>query len=188
MISPTMIAPTSEPTNAPTMPPQKRSGRKIVKCQIARPIITQASSPISASRGACCAVVCVSARLWSVLEHEVLGREVGGRVALRRLGLGALGLGRRRLLRDAGAGRPRRPRRPALAWPVLVLDVEVARPAPGTRRARSARPAPPARSGCRAASACVCGRARRRPARRRRSSRRPARAPSSRTMRARRLR
>jgi len=30
MISPTMIAPSSEPTNAPTIPPQKRSGMKIV--------------------------------------------------------------------------------------------------------------------------------------------------------------
>ena len=29
------LAPTREPTNAPTIPPQKRSGRKIVKCQIA---------------------------------------------------------------------------------------------------------------------------------------------------------
>src|SRR5271163_4584548 len=49
MISPTMIAPNSEPTNAPTIPPQKWSGRKIVKCQIARPIITQPSIPISVS-------------------------------------------------------------------------------------------------------------------------------------------
>src|SRR5438445_11908885 len=49
MINPTTTAPTSEPTNAPTIPPQKRSGRKIVKCQIARPIITQPSMPISAT-------------------------------------------------------------------------------------------------------------------------------------------
>src|SRR5664279_5086191 len=48
MISPTTIAPTSDPTNAPTIPPQKRSGRKIVKCQMARPMITHPSSPISA--------------------------------------------------------------------------------------------------------------------------------------------
>ena len=42
---------------APTIPPQKRSGRKIVKCQRARPIITHASMPMAIApfRVACCA-------------------------------------------------------------------------------------------------------------------------------------
>ena len=42
--------------SAPTIPPQKRSGSQIVKCHRARPIITQASMPISdASRDGGCA-------------------------------------------------------------------------------------------------------------------------------------
>src|SRR5271167_4687649 len=104
MISPARIEPTSVPTNAPTMPPQKRSGRKIVKCQIASPIITHASIPISrrpplrdaaAGRSSRSAVTSVArapallARLGCVLEHEVLRREVRGRIRLRlRLLLG----------------------------------------------------------------------------------------------------
>ncbi len=56
MIRPNSAAPMIEPRNAPTIPPQKRSGSQIVKCQIARPMITQASRPISASsRGGGCA-------------------------------------------------------------------------------------------------------------------------------------
>src|SRR6476469_4349712 len=46
-IRPNTTAPISAPTNAPTMPPQNRSGSQIVKCHRARPIMTQASMPIS---------------------------------------------------------------------------------------------------------------------------------------------
>src|ERR1700674_5433563 len=116
MISPTTIAPTSDPTNAPTIPPQKRSGRKIVKCQIAKPIITQPSIPISGSfdwsnrsslpsaRPAVAAVARAPTLLTSfglVLEHEILRRQVGRWVA-RLFGV-LLVLSRQRLLRNAGA-------------------------------------------------------------------------------------
>src|SRR5271166_4822003 len=98
MISPTTIAPTGEPTNAPTIPPQKWSGRKIVKCQIASPIITHPSIPISAhppggsSRGhpsarpavtAVAGAAALLARLGVFLEHQVLGRQVGCGIADR---------------------------------------------------------------------------------------------------------
>src|SRR3954451_15136608 len=46
-MTPKMNAPNSAPRNAPTIPPQKRSGRKIVKCQMASPIITHANAAIS---------------------------------------------------------------------------------------------------------------------------------------------
>src|SRR5271168_5186692 len=119
MISPTMIAPNSEPTNAPTMPPQKWSGRKIVKCQIARPIITQPSIPISvsppsrdrSSRPSARPAVTTVARAPAflafglVLEHEVLRREVRRRIAMLLGRLLGLGLHRGRALGDAGAGR-----------------------------------------------------------------------------------
>src|ERR1700730_10007652 len=116
MISPTTIAPTSDPTKAPTTPPQKRSGRKIVKCQIAKPIITQPSIPISGSfdwshgsslpsaRPPVAAVARTPALLTSfglVLEHQILRRQVGPRIA-RLFGV-LLGLSRHRLLRHAGA-------------------------------------------------------------------------------------
>ena len=38
-----MAAPRIATTKAPTIPPQKRSGTKTMKCQIAIPIITQTS-------------------------------------------------------------------------------------------------------------------------------------------------
>src|SRR5215212_9304443 len=50
---PTMTAPASAPRNAPTIPPQKRSGRNTVKCQIAMPIMAQTSMDISAASRAC---------------------------------------------------------------------------------------------------------------------------------------
>src|ERR1700680_4335903 len=137
MSSPMRIAPTSDPTNAPTMPPQKRSGRKIVKCQIAKPIITQPSIAISArprssarspgasARPAVAAVAGAPAlfrpfRL--ILQHEVLRGEIRGRVgglAAQLLGV-RRALSRRRALRDTGgaAGRTLPGRTP--------LDVEVA--------------------------------------------------------------
>src|ERR1700690_376487 len=106
MSKPITIAPMSEPTNAPTIPPQKRSGRKIVKCQIANPIITQPSMPISAaSRGSSVVRVrlgeglCKSSarppvpfvaraptrlltRLGGFLEHQILRGQVRRRIAL----------------------------------------------------------------------------------------------------------
>src|ERR1700726_431927 len=114
MISPNTIAPTSDPTTAPTIPPQNRSGRKIVKCQIAKPIITQPSIPISASpprspatsnssaRPAVAAVAgpaALLALLRLVLEHEILGCEIGRGIAL--LDDLLLGLGDRSPLRHA---------------------------------------------------------------------------------------
>src|SRR5208337_4795584 len=132
MISPTTTAPISAPTNAPTIPPQKRSGSQIVKCQIARPIITQPSMPISAHpprSAARSSLRCPSARpavtfvaraaglgagLGLFLEHEVLGREVGGWVALGRVLAGRAARGH---LRRARAGR---------RAPLLRVDVEVA--------------------------------------------------------------
>src|SRR5262245_33301636 len=48
-IAPLTTAPAALPTKAPTMPPQKRSGTKIVKCQIATPIVNQTSAAISTS-------------------------------------------------------------------------------------------------------------------------------------------
>src|SRR5271163_4911495 len=119
MISPTMIAPNSEPTNAPTIPPQKWSGRKIVKYQIARPIITQPSIPISVSppsrdrssgpsaRPAVTTVARAPALLAPfglVLEHKVLRREVRRGVAVLLGRLLGLGLDSGRALGDAGAG------------------------------------------------------------------------------------
>src|ERR1700735_3426018 len=93
-----MIAPTSDPTNAPTIPPQKRSGRKIVKCQIDNPIITQPSMPISGSVRVCrietLVVPPVLAVSWAtrlgltsglILHDQILRREIGRRIALRRL-------------------------------------------------------------------------------------------------------
>src|SRR4029077_14760103 len=94
-------APTSEPTNAPTIPPQKRAGKKIVKCQIASPIITQPSMPISETSlesavplgGRCHArssrppvafvagAPALFARLCLFLEHQVLRGEVRRRIA-----------------------------------------------------------------------------------------------------------
>ncbi len=68
MMKPNSAAPINAPTKAPTIPPQKRSGSQIVKCQSARPIITQASMPISdASRAGDCALRDFDAplRLWS---------------------------------------------------------------------------------------------------------------------------
>ena len=93
MISPTTIEPTSEPTNAPTMPPQKRSGSQIVKCQIASPIMTQPSMPISAtSRGggssAGASWAAVSARP-SGRGPRASGRRPGRARAGAVLGLGA---------------------------------------------------------------------------------------------------
>src|SRR5271165_1854022 len=134
MIRPTRTAPKSDPTNAPTMPPQKRSGRKIVKCQIARPIITHASIPIrphppfanaSSGHSPRSAVTAVArtpalvARLGCVLEHEILRREVRGRIATH-LGL-LLGLDARGLLRDARARRSG-----SVRGGQLLIDIEVA--------------------------------------------------------------
>src|ERR1017187_10175492 len=97
MISPTTIDPSSDATKAPTIPPQNRSGRKIVKCQIAKPIITQPSNPISTHPASSLARSSSSARpsvaavarapallalLRLVLEHQILGREIGRRIAL----------------------------------------------------------------------------------------------------------
>src|ERR1700684_2858621 len=96
MISPTTIEPMIEPTKAPTIPPQKRSGRKIVKAQIAKPMSTQPSIPIStqplcgSSRRPSASPVFAVARapgafrLGLVLHHQVLRREIGSR-AVRRL-------------------------------------------------------------------------------------------------------
>src|SRR5260221_65860 len=46
-IEPKTIAPSTEPRKAPTMPCQKRSGRKTVKSKRAIPIVNQTSSAIS---------------------------------------------------------------------------------------------------------------------------------------------
>src|SRR3954453_12333298 len=90
MRMPPIAAPNRAPRNAPTIPPQKWSGRKIVKCQMARPIITQASIPMSAAPSV--ALVARALRLVAlglvVLEHEVLGVRIGGRVALVAVGRG----------------------------------------------------------------------------------------------------
>src|ERR1700730_10625404 len=118
MIKPTTIAPASEPSSAPTIPPQKRSGRKIVKCQIASPIITQPSIPISGSlapsrarrppsaRPAVTAVAGSPALLAPfrlVLEHQILRRGVRWPVAL----LGRVRFGRGGSPRHAGGARCR---------------------------------------------------------------------------------
>ena len=42
-MKPKMAAPMVATMNAPTIPPQKRSGTNTMKCQIAIPIITQTS-------------------------------------------------------------------------------------------------------------------------------------------------
>src|SRR6185312_5042504 len=47
MIVPTARAPITAPTKAPTIPCQKRSGRKTVKCQRAMPIVTKTRKAIS---------------------------------------------------------------------------------------------------------------------------------------------
>src|ERR1700722_11094982 len=151
MISPTSTAPTIEPTKAPTIPPQKRSGRKIVKCQIAKPMITQPSMPISAhplcriSRASPSApavpavtrafAAAFRARFRVVLHHEALCRQIGGRVGCRlrcavllALWLDLLARLRSRwLLRDpAGARAARGAAGPAVRRARLAVDVEVA--------------------------------------------------------------
>src|SRR3954452_7330850 len=47
--SPNRNEPSSAPMNAPTIPPQKRSGSQMVKCHRASPIMTQASAATSGS-------------------------------------------------------------------------------------------------------------------------------------------
>src|SRR5881275_240357 len=79
----------SAPRKAPTIPPQKRSGRKIVKCQIARPIITQASIPMALAPP----VPLVARPSWLVvagvavlLEDELVRSEVRRRISRRGRG------------------------------------------------------------------------------------------------------
>src|SRR3954451_16482662 len=47
-IAPEIIPPAMAPSRAPTIPAQKRSGRKIVKCQSATAIVNQTTAAISA--------------------------------------------------------------------------------------------------------------------------------------------
>ena len=44
--APVTIAPAAAPRSAPTIPAQKRSGMKTVKCQIATPVVNQTSAAI----------------------------------------------------------------------------------------------------------------------------------------------
>ncbi len=45
-IAPVNMAPVTAPSSAPTIPPQKRSGRNTVKCQIASPTVNQTTAAI----------------------------------------------------------------------------------------------------------------------------------------------
>src|SRR3954451_10173706 len=93
--SPKKAAPIRAPRKAPTIPPQKRSGRKMAKCQRARPIITHANMALSAGPPVPLVARPLGLVALVVLEHEVLGPGVGRQVLLR-LGLhrllGLLGL------------------------------------------------------------------------------------------------
>src|SRR5262249_42801315 len=143
MSRPATIAPTSEPTSAPTIPPQKRSGSQIVKCQMDRPIMNQPSRPISpaprfprdAGRAPPTAALRRSSRppvtavarapalppgLGLVLEHEVLGSEVGRRIATRR---GLIIIGLRRRLAGTRSLRHDRPRGAALRRRDVGADI-----------------------------------------------------------------
>src|SRR4051794_23683823 len=106
MISATTTEPMSAPRNAPTMPPQKRSGRYTVKCHRAMPIMTHTRTAISrpsprptgsrlaqrtrpSARPPVAAVAVAPALgLVVLLEDEVLGHRVGGALVDGGRGLG----------------------------------------------------------------------------------------------------
>src|SRR5919204_6651057 len=74
---PEIIAPAIAPRRAPTIPPQKRSGRNTVKCQSERPTTNQTSTLISAVPP----VLAAAALLASALLARGLRRPLGRRAA-----------------------------------------------------------------------------------------------------------
>src|SRR5436190_21745634 len=113
-MSPNTIAPIRAARKAPTIPPQKRSGRKIVKCQMASPIMVQARSAISWSRPG------VPSAIPPVPPGAALGGRPGLALGLPRLGRASSGGGR-------GHARGARPRPVGLAVrPGFAVGVQVA--------------------------------------------------------------
>src|SRR4051812_7330198 len=95
-IRPKTTAPTTAPTKAPTIPPQNRSGRKIVKCQMARPVMTQTSMAMSASPPVLAAFLAGVGVLALLGPVRAVAAVAAGRMGRRAAAVALGGRGRRR--------------------------------------------------------------------------------------------
>ena len=133
-IAPKTTAPITAPRKAPTIPCQKRSGRKTVKCQRAMPIVNQTSSAISDSsivfsRSSRACGAAGGVRGARALRSRALGR---GRIGRRRLAvarrLAAVAVAVARLGGRDRAGRRAAPRRSAAASASISASVSSSSP------------------------------------------------------------
>src|SRR5215211_6965966 len=90
-IPPEIIAPATAPRRAPTIPPQKRSGRNTVKCQSAIPTVNQTTAAISTPPRGRSSMPPVLAAATTGTAALTLGARValglGARAGCERLGL-----------------------------------------------------------------------------------------------------